>query len=310
MICRSRASRYLARRWLAVSTAIACALALPGATVAQATLKRLPITNEEWLRPFPAFRIAGDLYYVGSYDLASFLITTPDGHILVNTGAYDSLALIRTSVESLGFAFDDIEILLTTQAHWDHVADLAAIKRATGARMYAHAGDVPVLEDGGNSDFRFPNGRGVIFEPVAVDRQLADGDAIELGGTTLILHHHPGHTKGASSFTFTTADDERSYAVLIVNMGTINQGVELLNMPAYPEIADDYAATFRAQQALTADVWVSSHASHFDLHEKFQPGGGYDAEPFIDQAGYLAKIELYEQRYRTQLAAERARRSR
>ncbi len=276
----------------------------------QVSFERRPVTNEAWLQPFPAHRIVGDVYYVGTYDLAAFLITTPAGHILINTGVYDSADMIRASMESLGLDFDDIEILLTTQAHWDHVADLAEIKRRTGARLYAHEGDVPVLEDGGNSDFRFPEGRGVIFEPVSVDRALRHGDTIELGGIVLTLHHHPGHTKGASSFTFDTVEDGRTYSVLVVNMGSINAGVELLNMPGYPEIADDYASTFAAQKALSADVWVSSHGRHYDLYDKFSPGDPYDPERFVDPEGYIAKIEEYEQLYLRQLEAERAQRTR
>ncbi len=292
-----------------VLAALSCAAFLGPAHAQQATFKRLPITNDAWLQPFPGLRVIGNLYYVGSYDLAAYLITTPEGHILINTGVYDSVDMIRASIESLGFQLDDIEILLTTQAHWDHVADLATIKRLTGARIMAHVGDVAVLEDGGNSDFRFPDGRGVIFEPVAVDRHLQDGDTIELGGTVLTLHHHPGHTKGASSFTFTTQDDGRDYAVLVVNMGSINDGVELLNMRAYPEIADDYAATFVAQKAMSSDVWVSSHASHFGLHDKFTAGDAYDSARFVDPEGYAEKIALYEQLFLTQLEAERAQRS-
>jgi metallo-beta-lactamase class B len=271
---------------------------------AQAAFVRQPATDEAWVTPFPAMRIVGNLYYVGTYDLASYLIATPAGHILINTGVYDSAPLIRANVESLGLDFEDVGMLLTTQAHWDHVADLAEVKRATGARLLVHEGDVPSLEDGGNSDFRFPEGRDPVFEPVTVDQVLQDGDTIELGGTELTLLHHPGHTKGASSFAFTTEDDGRTYSVLIVNMGTINPGVELLNMPAYPEIADDYAATFAAQKSLVPDIWVSSHAGHFDLHDKYSPGDAYDPQRFMDAEGYRAKIELYELRYLEQLEEE------
>jgi metallo-beta-lactamase class B len=293
----------------AVLTASAC-LGFLGLAEAQQGFERLPVANKDWLRPFPGFRVIGNLYYVGSYDLASYLVTTPEGHILINTGVYGSTDLIRSSIESLGFEFDDIEILLTTQAHWDHVADLAEIKRVTGARLFAHEGDVASLEDGGVSDFRYPDGRAPVFEPVAVDRHLQDGDTIELGSTVLTLHHHPGHTKGSSSFSFMTEDDGRPYSVLIVNMGTINPGVELLNMRAYPAIAADYAATFRAQKALSPDVWVSSHAGHFDLHDRMTPGAAYDPKRFMDPAAYAAKIDLFEERYLTQLEEERARRSR
>lgn len=274
---------------------------------AQGGFERRPITNEAWVQPFPPVRIVGNLYHVGTYDLASYLITTPEGHLLINTGAYDSAEMIRENVEELGFDFEDIEILLTTQAHMDHVADLAAIKRITGARMLAHEDDVAALEDGGNSDYRFPEGRGVIFEPLEVDQALQHGDTIELGGTVLTLHHHGGHTRGASSFTFDTQDDNGDvYSVLVVNMGSINNGVKLLDMPLYPEIASDFEATFAAQKALTPDVWVSSHAGHFNLHDKFSPGDGYDPRRFADPEGYREKIVSYEHAYLMQLREERA----
>ena len=273
---------------------------------AQTGYERRPITNEAWVQPFPPVRVIGNVYHVGTYDLASYLITTPEGHFLINTGAYDSSEMIRANIEELGFEFEDIEILLTTQAHMDHVADLAAIKRATGARMLAHEGDVAALEDGGNTHYSYPEGRGANFEPVMVDEALQHGDTIELGGTVLTLHNHAGHTRGASSFTFDTVDDDgQTYSVLVVNMGSINSGVELLNTPAYPEIASAFESTYAAQKALRADVWVSSHAGHFNLHDKFSPGDPYDPQRFVDPEGYREKIEFYEQAYLTQLREER-----
>jgi len=273
---------------------------------AQAGFQRQQISNEAWTTPFPPVHIVGNLYHVGTFDLGSYLVTTPEGHFLINTGAYGSEHLIRANVEALGFDFNDIEILLTTQAHWDHVAGLAEIKRLTGARMLAHEGDVASLEDGGSSDFRTPKGAAAVFEPVTVDQRLQHGDTIELGGTAVTLLHHPGHTKGASSFTFTTQDGGRDYEVLIVNMGSINDGVKLLGMELYPEIAKDYATTFAAQKRLTPDVWVSSHARHFNLHDKYEVGDVYNPERFLDPDGYREKIESYEQLYLKQLAEEQS----
>lgn len=269
--------------------------------------ERLPVTVESWLQPFPPVQIAGNFYYVGGYELAAYLIATPDGHILINSGVYDSSALIQASVEALGFEFEDIEILLTTQAHWDHVADLAAIKRMTGARLLAHQGDVAVLEDGGASDFRSLEEHTSVFESVMVDQVLQHGDLIELGGTILTLHHHPGHTKGSSSFSLLVQDNGVQYPVLIVNMASVNAGVTLLDMPAYPRIRDDYEATLAAQKALAPEIWVSSHASQFDLHDKYSPGDSYDPTRFVDPDGYRAKIESYERRYLARLQEEQAR---
>ena len=273
---------------------------------AQTNYNRLPITNEGWLKPFPPIQIINNLYFVGTYELGSFLITTEAGHILINTGPYGSAPMIKSSIEALGFKFEDIAILLTTQAHWDHVADLAEIKRLTGARMYAHEDDVASLEDGGVSDFRFPESRDAVFEPIKVDRHLRDGDVIQLGNTSLILHHHPGHTKGASSFSFTTTLDNENYSVLIVNMGTINPGVKLLDMADYKAIENDFRETFITQKELSPDIYVSSHAGHFDLHEKYSPGDPYDPKRFIDPDGYQIKIDYYQQLFLKQLQEEQA----
>lgn len=271
---------------------------------AQATVKPPLVTNEAWTRAFPPFRMVGNLYYVGTYDLASYLITTTDGHILINTGVAGSVPMIRSSIESLGFRSADIKILLATHGHWDHVAGMAEIKRLTGARMLMHEGDVAILEDGGNSDFRF-GGNGSSYEPVRVDGRLKDGDKIPLADTEITVHHHPGHTKGASSFTFTTRDEQRSYRVLIVNMGSINQGVRLTGTPSYPSIAQDYARTFAAQKQLPSDVWMASHASQFGLHDKHKPGDAYNPNRYVDPAGYAQRVQRLEQLYLDQLQQER-----
>jgi metallo-beta-lactamase class B len=265
--------------------------------------------RESSTKPFPPLRIVGNLYYVGTYNLASYLITTADGNILINTGPSGSVPMIRSNIESLGFKFDAIKLLLATHAHEDHVAGLAKIKRLTGAKMLMQEGDSEMLEDGGSSDYRFPHGRIPVYEPVKVDQKLKDGDKIRFGGTELTVHHHPGHTKGATSFTFTTHDSGRSYRVLIVSMGTLNEGVKLLDVPGYPKIVQDYARTFAKQKHLSADVWVSSDADHFGLHEKYKPGDPYDPRRFADPEGYRAGVRRYEELYLNQLQRERQERS-
>jgi metallo-beta-lactamase class B len=272
---------------------------------AQATYTQLPIRNPNYVKPYPAVRILGNLYYVGTYDLAVYLITTRDGNILINTGINDSVPAIRANIESLGFKFSDIKLLLATHGHWDHVAAMAEIKRVTGARMLMHEGDAELLETGGGYDFRFPQGRGAIYEPIKVDRRLKDGEKVRLGEIELTVHHHPGHTKGATSFTYTTQEAGRKYDVLIVNMGSINPGVNVGYMPGFPQITDSYAKTLAKQKQLKPDVWVSSHAGHFNLHEKYKPGDAYDPNRFVDPAGYQAKVELYEKRFQEQLRKDR-----
>ena len=255
----------------------------------------------EWIQPFPPFRIAGNLYYVGTYDLACYLVSTPAGHILINTGLADSTAQLRTNIETLGFHLADVKILTTTQGHFDHVAAMAEIKRLTGAQLWVSAPDAPLLESGGKTDFRFGSDPSAHFAPVAVDRRIEDGGKIALGGTELTLHLHPGHTRGAASFTLTVKDDDRSYRVLIANMPSINPGVVLTGKPSYPGIADDYARSFRELRGITADLWLSSHAGQFDLHSKHKPGDPYAPQRFIDPAGYRGALDALEKAYRDQL---------
>lgn len=262
--------------------------------------------NPDWRRPFPPFKLIGDVYWVGTYDLSTYLIATDAGHILINTGFPETVPLIAAGVEQLGFKMTDVKILLATHAHADHVAGLAALKRQTGAEMWMTEADAAVLEDGGRSDFRFGDSPEAYFDPVPVDRRLKDQDRIELGDVTLTAHHHPGHTKGATSFTLTVREAGRDYRVVIANMGSINPGVTVSGMPKYPTIGDDYARTFAAQKVLPVDVFLASHASQFRLHDKYQPGDAYDPNRFVDPRGFSAEVERLERIFLDQLARERA----
>jgi metallo-beta-lactamase class B len=259
---------------------------------------------EEWRRPFAAHRVIGNVYYVGTYDLACFLIVTPQGNILINTGLEDSAPLIRKSIADLGFKPGDVRWLMTTQAHYDHVAALAEMKRLTGARVLASQADAVLLEDGGKSDFHFGPEYG--YAPVKVDERIADGQKLRLGGVELTAYVHSGHTRGSLSYGLTVHEGGKDYRVLIANMGSINPGVKLLHNARYPEIANDYARTFERQKALACDVFLSSHASQYGLHKKYAPGAAYDPERFVDPAGYRAAVESAENSYRRQLAEERA----
>lgn len=257
----------------------------------------------DWSRPFPAHRVIGNLYAVGTYDLACFLITSDDGHILVNTGLAESAPLIRENVESLGFRLEDVRVLLTMQAHYDHAAALAEIKKVTGAKLWATAADAPLLEDGGASDPHFQGE--YTFAPVPVDRVLRDGEVIELGKIRLKLVESPGHTPGSATYTMTVSENGRDYRVAIANMGSMNPGLRLSKDPTYPGIAEDFAETFRRQQAMEVDVWVAAHASQYGLHDKYRPGDPYRPETFVDPEGFRKLVAHYEKLYREQLAAER-----
>lgn len=262
---------------------------------AQKTIKH-PHSNKEWSQDYQPFRIAGNLYYVGTYDLAAYLITTPQGHILINTGLDDSESLIRAHVSSLGFKFKDIKILLATHVHFDHVGAMAAIKKQTGATMMINAKDAKALADGGDSDYIL-GGKGATFVPVKADELLHNGDTIKLGNMNIVMLHHPGHTPGSSSFLFDVKDGQRTYKVLIANMPSILDETNLAGMPGYTDVGKDYAYTLKAMKALQFDLWLSSHASQFALHTKHKPGDAYKPEVFSDRAGYNETLAEWEKVY-------------
>jgi metallo-beta-lactamase class B len=289
------------RRIARASVLIANLLLVSFFSTAQKRIR--PSVNEEWTRDYAPFRIAGNLYYVGTYDLACYLITTPQGHILINTGVDGSAPMIRAHVEKLGFKFSDIRILLATHAHFDHVGGMAAVKKLTGAKMMISERDAPVLADGGNSDYAL-GGRGSMFDPVKADRLLHDRDTVSLGGMQITVLLHPGHTKGACSFLFDVRDEHRSYRVLIANMPSILSETKLSGMPGYPDVAKDYAYTLKALKVLKFDIWLSSHASQFALHRKHKPGDKYNPEAFFDRKGYDEMVGGLEKAYLKKLGEQ------
>ena len=266
-----------------------------GSTATAQTVNE-PQTPAEWSKPYQSFRIAGNLYYVGTYDLACYLITTPAGHMLINTGLAASASMIKDNVEKLGFQFSDIKILLTTQAHYDHMGAMAAIKKMTGAKMMVDAGDSAVVTDGGNSDYAL-GGKGYAYAPLRPDRLLKNGDTVQLGNMAVMLLHHPGHTKGSCSFIFDVKDEHRSYRVLIANLPTIVTDKKFSDIPSYPGIAADYAYTLDAMKKLQCDIWLASHASQFDLYTKHKPGDGYHPSAFFDRKGYDAALARLQEEY-------------
>lgn len=259
--------------------------------------------NADWTRPLPGFRVIGNLYGVGTYDLSVFLITSEAGHILINTGLEDSTAQIRANMEALGFRLEDVRILLTQQAHWDHTAALAEIQEISGAVMYATKDDTRVLQDGGFSDAHF--GGRQTFKPLNVDRILQQGDVIELGSIRLTVHEHPGHTEGSSSYSMVVNENGRNYNVLIANMGTVNPGKRLAVDPTYPGAAADFAYTYTNQKQMDVDVWVAAHGSQYGLHDKWQPGQAYNPDTFVDPEGFVEAVERLEQAFLNVLAEER-----
>ncbi|MBC7626116.1 subclass B3 metallo-beta-lactamase [Ferruginibacter sp.] len=254
------------------------------------------LTVPDWAKPYPPFRIAGNLYYVGTYDLSCFLITTSKGNILINTGLANSAIQIKNNIRTLGFKLSDTKILLTTQAHYDHLGAMAAIKKMTGAKMMVDEADAAVLANGGTTDYAL-GGKGVMFKPLVGDRLLHDGDTIRLGEIQLQMLHHPGHTKGSCSFIFKTMDAQKTYTVLIANMPTIVTDKNFSKISTYPGIVNDYAYTLKAMKNLVFDIWVASHASQFDMHRKHKPGNAYNPSAFIDKAGYDGQLADLQKQY-------------
>jgi metallo-beta-lactamase class B len=257
--------------------------------------------SPDWTAPFPPHRIADNLYYVGSKGLASYLITTPQGNIIINSSLESSVPMIQASVEKLGFKFADTKILLISHAHWDHDAGSAALKKATGARYMVMDADVPVVESGGKEDFQYWNQPNTMYPPAKVDRVLHDGDTVKLGNVTLTAHKTPGHTKGCTTWTFQTTDKGKTYNVVIIGSPNVNAGYKLVNNTRYPEIAKDYETTFRVLKSLPCDIFLGAHGDYYGLLAKYPKLRTDGANPFIDPAGYKAYVAEREQAFRAEL---------
>lgn len=250
----------------------------------------------EWSQSYEPFKIVGNLYYVGTYDLASYLIVTNKGNILINTGLKDSLPIIKNNIKKLGFNYNDIKILSLTQAHFDHMGAMAEIKKETGAKLYVDGKDAAELQSGGKSDYELGK-YGITFQPVKPDFLLKNNDKIKLGNTVLTLLHHPGHTKGSCSFMLETKEGNKNYKVLIANLPSIIIDKKFSEVKTYQNIQKDYAYTFEAMKKLNFDLWVASHASQFDLHKKRKSGASYNPKLFMDKENYFKKLKDLENDY-------------
>jgi metallo-beta-lactamase class B len=262
--------------------------------------------NADWTEPFPPFRIAGNLYYVGSRGLASYLITTSQGHILINSDLEENVPLIRASVERLGFKFADIKVLLISHAHWDHNAASDTIKKLTGAKYMVMDADVPVVESGGKADFQYGNVPTALYMPTRVDRVLHDGDEVKLGGAVLVAHLTPGHTKGCTTWTMKVQEGGKSYDVVIIGSPNVNAGYRLVNNSAYPQIAADYEKMFRLLKSLPCDIFLGAHGNYFDLETKYARLKEVGLAAFIDPEGYKKYVADKEEAFKAGLAKQRA----
>ncbi|MEP6905842.1 MAG: subclass B3 metallo-beta-lactamase [Gemmatimonadales bacterium] len=261
-------------------------------------------TNPEWTEPFPPFRVAGNLYYVGSKDLAIYLVATAKGHILINSGLVTSVPLIRASIEKLGFNFSDIKILLISHAHWDHDGGSAEIKALTGATYAVMDADVPVVESGGRSDFQYGNTPASLYPRTKVDRVLHDHEQVKLGQATLVAHLTPGHTKGCTTWTMKVREAGKIQDVVIVGSPNVNEGYKLVSNSSYPQIASDYERTFRVLKSLPVDIFLGAHGGYFDLQAKYALLKTGTANPFVDPAGYAKYVTDREKVFLTELAKQ------
>jgi metallo-beta-lactamase class B len=253
-----------------------------------------------WNKPIRPFRIAGNLFYVGTNYLASYLITTPAGDILINPDYEESVPIIKRNIEALGFHFSDVKVILISHAHDDHAAGCALAKKLSGARLMVMDADVPEIEHGGAGDFQYSQH----WTPVKVDRILHDSSQVQLGGATLTAHLTPGHTKGCTTWTVEVTDSGKTLHAVIVGSPNVNPGYKLVNNRQYPAIAADYEKCFRVLNALPCDLFLGAHGAYFGMDEKlarFKPGV---TNPFIDPAGYRAYVSEREQAFRKELVSQ------
>lgn len=259
--------------------------------------------NPTWTTPITPFKVADNVYYVGSKDLASYLIVTPEGNILINSNLVSSPELIRDSVEQLGFKFTDIKILLISHAHFDHDGGSAEVKKLSRAQYMVMDADVATVESGGAADPNYPKDR---YPSAKVDRVLHDGDEVRLGGAVLVAHKTPGHTPGCTTWTMRTTQKSRPVNVVIVGSWNVNPGFRLVDRPgrpaSYPEIAADYEQTFKVLKGLPCDVFLGAHGAYFNMLEKLTRAKSGEGETvFVDPSGYRDAVQEREQAFKAEL---------
>jgi metallo-beta-lactamase class B len=259
-------------------------------------------------KPGEPFRIADNLYQVGSWDIGTYLITTPAGHILIDAGFDSTVPMIEANVATLGFKVEDIKILLNTQGHKDHAGGFAALKKRTAAQLMVSAADADLIERGGRGDFSL--GDSFTFPAATVDRRLKDGDIVSLGGAVLTAHLTPGHTQGCTTWSFETTDAGRALRVVdLCGLAVLDTTKIQRGMPGYPTIVEDYERTFATLRKLPIDIFIGAHLSYFDGRAKAEKakanaGGG---NPFVDPGGFRRVVDGGERQFRERLASKASR---
>ncbi len=260
----------------------------------------------DWTTPITPFEISGNLYYVGSRDLAAFLVATRDGNILINANLESSPPLIRHSVEQLGFKWADTKILLSSQAHYDHAAGAAEVLRETHAKHLVMDGDVDVMRSGGATDYDKTLDR---FPPARVDTVLHDGETVTLGGTTITAHKTAGHTKGCTTWTMETHEGGRTLHVVIVGGWAWNPAVRLVSTPnhpaSYPGIEQDFDHAFATYEMLPCDIFLGAHGLYFNMLDKLARVSKEGSAVWIDPGGYHRVLADKEAAFHKEVEEER-----
>jgi metallo-beta-lactamase class B len=246
-------------------------------------------------QPFPAHRVLGNLYYVGSRDIAIFLVTTDKGHFLINSGFETTVPLIQQSVSKLGFKMSDVKVILASHAHSDHVAGHALLKKITAAKVVVMQGDEKVISEGGKGQYLYTKSR---WKPCKVDRVLKDKEKVKLGKTTLIARKTPGHTPGCTTWAWAITQGKKKYNVVIIGSPNVNPGYQLVKNKTYPQIASDFVQTFKVLKGLKCDLFLGAHGAYYGLDEKYPKLKKGKANPFIDPQGYRKYVELKENAFR------------
>jgi len=240
-----------------------------------------------WDEPTEPVKIAGPLYFVGTRGLSAWLFATTEGLILLNTGTEKSGPLIADSIRKLGFRPEDIKIIINGHGHSDHAGAFAYMKKLSGAQIAVMQEDVPMIEDGGKSDFHYGKDWQVMGQPpVKVDRVLRDGDTVRLGEVVLTAHHTPGHTRGATTWTTTLVDGSKSYVVAFPDGAGFNPGYRVAKNPSYPGIEVDFRTTLHTLEMLRPDIWLGHHTEYFDLEGKRKRVATEGAKAWVDPEGY------------------------
>lgn len=268
--------------------------------------------DPEWTTTLPPFQIADNLYYVGSQDLAAYLVTTPAGNILINANLETSPPQIRASVEKLGFKWTDTKILLNGQAHFDHMAGAAQILRETGAKNMVMEGDAEIAETGGRSDFLASTGSLPSYPPAHVDRVLHDGETVELGGVALTAHKTAGHTRGCTTWTLRVhlpgEPSDQSRNVVIVGGVSFWSDFHFVDRgeqkASYPGIAQDFAHTFEVLRSLPCDIFLGAHGNYFDLKSKLPRLEREGPRAFVDPEGYKKFVDKAQTAFESALKKE------